>query len=323
MNRNKKLIRVVLMWIMSSILLTALGTSVLASNPKYKFVLASHGSEGDPFWTRIKNGMEDAAKLLGVDAVMQYSKGNIGKEVDFVDVAVVAGVDGLGVVISDSDAFDVPIQRAIDAGIVVVAFNTDDAEGGKGNARLAYIGQDFARAGYAIGKRMAELLPEGSHVVCPVEIPGAVYARKRYEGVKKAMDEKGITSEMLDAGYETLALTLSRIEAYLLGHPETDAVVSLGGMPTEMAPLAIEELELKDVLNGGFDITPGIVKNIKEGRTIATVDQQPYAQAFITVVQLYLAKYAAISPMDIDTGSGLVDETNVHIVAALTEKGLR
>jgi len=320
---NKRIL-VVLYLIGLVLLIGSIMTSGYAAQPTYKFVLVSHGSPGDPFWTRVKRGMEDAAKALGVSAVMQYSQGDIGKEVTFIESAIAAKVDGIGVVISDSDAFDKPIGKAIEAGIPVIAFNTDDAEGAKGNPRQAYIGQDFVKAGYAIGKKMLEYLPEGGHVVCPVELPGAVYAQKRYEGVKKALKEKNITSEMLDAGYETLALTLSRIESYLEGHPETNGVISLGGMPTEMAPKAIEELGLEGkVVNGGFDITPGIIRNIIERRTIATVDQQPYVQGYLTVVELYLANIGNFAPMDINTGSAIIDKSNAAIVQELTKKYLR
>jgi simple sugar transport system substrate-binding protein len=288
---------------------------------KYKFVLASHGSSGDIFWESVNTGMEEAAKLLGVEAVMQYSKGDIAAEVNFIETAIAAKVDGIGVVISDSDAFDAPIKKALDAGIPTIAVNTDDGEGADGNPRLAYIGQDFTVAGYAIGKKMAEHLKSGDHVACPVEIPGAVYAQKRYAGVKKALDEKGITSEMVDAGYETLSVTLTRIAAYLQGHPETKAVISLGGMPNEMASKAIAELRLEGkVISGGFDISEGIYRDIKAGKTLYGLDQQPYSQGFFTIVMLYAAVAKGQTPMDINTGSAIISKENIDKYTKVYEK---
>jgi simple sugar transport system substrate-binding protein len=291
-----------------------------SAGEKYRFVLVSHGGAGDVFWENVYAGMEDAAKLLGVEAVMQYSKGDYGKQVDFIEAAIAAKVSGIGVVISTDDAFDQPIAKALAAGIPAIAFNVDDSQGAAGNPRLAFIGQDFTVAGYALGKLMAAKLKRGDHVACPVESPGQVYAQQRYAGVKRALDEKGITSEMVDAGYETLSVTLTRVAAYLQGHPETDAVISLGSMPNEMAPKAIAELGLTGkVITGGFDISEGIYRDIKDGRTLYGVDQQPYSQGFLTVVMLYLAAAKGQTPMDVNTGSAIISKDNIQRYAKFYE----
>ena len=313
MHKQRKPIKIVVTCLMGLILLTVLATSSLPAIPKYRFVLASYCGAGNPFWTIVEDGMRDAAKILGVEAVMQYAGEDTGKQIDFIDVAIAKGVDGIGVVIHDSTAFDAPVQRARDAGIPVVAYNIDDEEGAAGNARQAFIGQTFKVAGYKIGKIMVERLPAGCSVVCPVEWPGAVYAVERYAGVKKALDEKGIKSEMLDTGAVSLSDTLTRLESYLIGHPEVKAVIGLGGMPTAMAPKAIEETELKGVLTGGFDINSYIIKNIKVVNGKGLVDQQAYLQGFYTVVQLYLANMGLI-PLDMDTGCAIIDKTNVDLV---------
>ena len=288
----------------------------VVADENYSFVLVSHGGGGDVFWSVVQDGMNDAAAAFGVDAVMQYTKGDASLGVTYVDTAIASEADGIGVVISDDDSFDEIIQNAIDAGIPTISFNTDDTEGAEGNARQAFIGQDFTAAGYAIGKRMIEVIPEGAKVLCPVEVAGANYAQTRYAGVKRALDEKNIESEMLDVGYETLADVLSRIESYLQGHDDVDAIIGLGGMPTEMAPKAIEELNLEGIILGGFDVSEGINESIVNGSLVATVDQQPYVQGFLTVTQLYLAALGH-TPMDANTGLAIIDKTNVHTVIEL------
>jgi ABC-type sugar transport system substrate-binding protein len=291
----------------------------IRGDPKYKFFLANVGAP-HPFWAVFENGMNDASKLLNVSTVLEYSGGDDAKQVDMVYTAIAEGADGIGVNIQNDTAFDVPVQEALDAGIPVIAFNTDDSEHAAGNPRLAYIGQDFVEAGYAIGKYMAKLIPEGSNVVCPVEIPGAVYAVSRYEGVKKALDEANIKSEVLDSGFTSLSETLTRLESYLLGHPEVDAILAMGGMPHEMAPQALDEIGLKNVIVGGFDITPKILEYIKNGKSVAAVDQQGYVQGFYTVMQLYLAVAGSISPCDMNTGSAIIDKSNIEAIEAVIGK---
>lgn len=318
--KSLRLIALLLILMCVSVFVFAGAEAEKAPGEKYKFVLASHGSAGDVFWGVVYEGMEDAAELFGVEAVMQYSRGDYTAQVGFIEAAIAADADGIGVVISTDDAFDEPIQKALDAGIPTIAFNVDDSQGAAGNPRLCFVGQDFEVAGYMIGKKMAEHLKRGDHVACPVEVPGAVYAQDRYAGVKRALDEEGITSEMVDAGYETLSVTLSRVAAYLQGHPETDAVLSLGGMPNEMASKAIAELGLEGkVITGGFDISEGIYHDIKDGKTLYGVDQQAYSQGFLTVAMLYLVAVKGQTAMDINTGSALISKDNIGKYARFYE----
>ena len=209
------------------LLLSLLSLSAFGQAKRFKFFLACVGAP-HPFWAVFENGMKDAAKLCGAEAVIEYAGGDDQKQVDMVYTAIAQKADGIGVNIQNDTIFDIPVKKALAAGIPVVAFNTDDSQHAAGNARLAYIGQDFVAAGYAIGKYMADMLPSGCFVACPVEVPGAVYAIKRYEGVKKAFDEKGIKTEVVDAGATSLPDTLQRVESYLLGHPEVKAVCAMG-----------------------------------------------------------------------------------------------
>ena len=45
--------------------LFGLATAALAQS---RIVFVTHGQSGDPYWSVVKNGMDDAAKALGVKA---------------------------------------------------------------------------------------------------------------------------------------------------------------------------------------------------------------------------------------------------------------
>ena len=55
----------------------------------------------------------------------------------------------------------------------------------------------------------------------------------------------------------------------------------------------------------------------------AEVDQQPYAQGFMPVMQVYLAKSFGLAPTDINTGNSLVMPAQADSVIALSQQGLR
>ena len=161
-----------------------------------KFVLVSHGSSGDPFHSVVKQGMEDAAALFGVQAEILMSEGDNAKEVALVEQALAGNPDGIGISIVDPVAFDDVIQKAITKGIPVIAFNNDDAN--TPNARLAYIGAAERKVGYVLGRYMQQFLKKGDKIVIPEEVPGMSYAVNRSAGIIDAMKEIGVTAEELD-----------------------------------------------------------------------------------------------------------------------------
>lgn len=288
---------------------------LFAQETSYNFTMVIYGTTGNPFWAKVVAGTNEAAAHLGVNVDIQYAEDDPVQQNNIIETAIVNRVDGIGVIINYDDAYVENIQRAIDAGIPVIAYNIDHSEGAVGTARMAFIGQDFETAGYLIARRLIDTygIGEGDRVVCPVEHPSAVYAVKRYAGARKALDEVGAISEVLDTGAISLEDTLTKLTQYLLGHRDTAAVVALGQMPMEVAPQAIAEAGL-DIPNAGFDISTRIIQNILDGDSLATVDQQPFYQGYLTVTQLYYNRKYGLLPCDVNTGGAIIDASNAEII---------
>ena len=286
----------------------------------YHFTIVFYGVAGNPFWTKVVAGARETASALSCELEVQYANNDPVRQNDIIETAIVNRVDGLGININLDDAYDEVVESALAHGIPVIAFNNDDSQGAAGNFRMAYVGQDETAAGYAITKRLvqASRLRKGDHVVCPVEHPEATYATDRYAGVKKALDEAGVTSEVLNTGAVSLEDALNRLTQYLLGHPETAAILAMGGMPMEVAPQAAADAGL-DIPNAGFDLTRVIAENIQNGKTLAAVDQKPFYQGSFTVLQLYYYKEYNLLPCDINTGGGIIDQSNVAKVLELAD----
>ena len=217
---------------------------------------------------------------------MEFGDSDTAKTNDILETAIANEVDGIAMTVWDDDAFDEIVCKAMDAGIPVVLHNIDDSQRGKGNCRMAYVGQFFIETGQTLGERMiAEHgLKAGDHVFTPVEFPEAVYAVQRHEGVNNAISAMGGTTELLGTGTDH-SEALNLMVQYLLSHPETDAVIGLGSTPTSVAVKAVQEAGM-DIPVGGYDITPEILENIQNGTLTATVDQQPYHQGFMSVTML-------------------------------------
>ncbi len=274
-------------------------------------------SPSDSFFVPVVNGAKAAAAIAGLKLQIQYASNDDTTEVNQVNTAMASGVIGVALSIPDPGLNKV-VCAARSKGIAVVAFNIDGATGQGASCVQAFVGQDFVASGALIGQRMinAGLIKSGDHVFCPVEFPAQVYAAQRYAGVKQALSAIGATCEELGTGVD-FGPAKATMVSYLLGHPNTTAIIGLGHTPLDQAPAAAKQVG-KNLPIGGFDVTSDILSSIKSGAIVATVDQQPYIQGFQSVMQLALYLKYNLSPGNINTSNGaLIDKNNVDKVVSL------
>lgn len=295
---------------------TSTATLAIDAEPKDEWskitiLFVPWSQSSNSFFEAVVNGAKDAAAQQGVNLDVQFGEEDQKHQLGILETGIANKVSGIAVNVADDDAYDDILCGAVKQGIPVVTFNIDDSKGADGLCRMAFMGQNFVDTGYLIGKRMIKDhgIKKGDLVFTPVEAPQATYAVLRHEGVKKAMDEIGATTEILGTGNDH-AQALNLMTQYLLGHPDVDAVVGLGQTPTSQAVQAIKDAGLK-IPAGGFDVSKEILDQIKTGELTATVDQQPYSQGFYAVTQLALNIKYGLYASEMDTGgAGLIDKTN-------------
>ncbi|MET3926060.1 substrate-binding domain-containing protein [Devosia sp. 2618] len=267
------------------------------------------------FFNPVVKGAQDAAEAFGVDLDVQYANNDPVRQNDLIESAVAAGVDGIAVAISSSDAFDTSICAAVDAGLIVIGFNNDDLEGAKGNCRHAYVGMDEFASGYELGNRMIEAfgLKEGDTVFNPREIPEASFAVARGGGIEKAMDEHGIKVETVRAGLDP-AEAQNIMAQVLIANPNIKALFGTGSVTSTVGAGAIKDAGV-DIPFGGFDLAVEIVNAVESGAMFATMDQQPYLQGYYPIAQIAMAKRYGLTPTDVDTGQGaFLDQDRIGVV---------
>ena len=296
-----------------------LNSAEVAAQEDLEFTLLAHSS-AIAFWRPVQQGMEDAAEQLGVSVNFTGpAQMDHGQQVAMIENQISAGVDGIGTTITDPSAYNNIVQEALDEGIPVVAFNAD----AEGNPRMAYIGQAPDTAGAAMGERIAELVGEGGSIVFLNEDPGHTDLEARTRGAQEVLDEYNISYESIDTTTD-LSTAVSTIMDYYSGNPDIDGWFGVSATATEAAGLAVEQLDLAgEVYAGGFDLTPTTLEAIQDGYAQFTMDQHPYLQGYYTVHALYLYHKYAIDPVDIDTGGGIVDQSNVNDVIDLSADGYR
>jgi simple sugar transport system substrate-binding protein len=77
------------------------------------------------------------------------------------------------------------------------------------------------------------------------------------------------------------------------------------------------------VLQASFDLTPLTLEQIKNNALSMSVDQQPFMQGYMAIIELDLKSRFDLSPADVNTGVALVDKTGINQLAELVKKGVR
>lgn len=297
-------------------------------------VFTHHSSASNTFWQAVKKGYDDACEKIGANCQMIFTQteGAIEQQVSNMETALARNPDALLTSIVDDRALDGVIQKAVDDGVIVIAVNVDDSEGAAGNARSAFVGQGFRPAGYSLGKAMSEQFPaEGPiKVLVGISAPGQNWSEARGGGVmdfleefKEANPERDISWERIDSGTD-LAITADRVGAYLSANSDTTAYFDTGFWHAAVARVLKDRgIAPGKVLLGGFDLVPEVVQQMQAGYVQVQVDQQPYMQGFMPVMEVYLAKTVGLSPTDIDTGQGIVTPDQADAIMELSAKGLR
>jgi simple sugar transport system substrate-binding protein len=285
--------------------------SVFGSHPSYKFVFVNHVTT-NPFFTPTQYGAADACKLLGSSYQWTGSENsNVSQMVTALNSAVTSGASGIAIALTDLHAFNAPVEAALKAGIPVVAYNAD----APGNARLAYIGQDLKKAGEEMGKRIVAAVGSGE-VGLFIETPGSANLQPRIEGAEKAIKASGaaITTHSVTTG-TVVAQEASAIEAWYLSHKNAKGMYAVGGGSTESLAKVMQKLGLsaKGIKAGGFDLTEQTQKLLQQGNIEFTIDQQPYLQGFLPVLELFLWQVSGslTGPAEVDTGLKFLNKETV------------
>jgi simple sugar transport system substrate-binding protein len=77
------------------------------------------------------------------------------------------------------------------------------------------------------------------------------------------------------------------------------------------------------VLLGGFDLVPQVLDMMKSGYIQIEIDQQPYEQGFMPVMEAYLKKNIGLAPADIDTGEAVITPDQADSIMELSKQGKR
>jgi simple sugar transport system substrate-binding protein len=283
----------------------------------YTIAMVTHEQPGDSFWDKIRAGAQAAAKQEGI--TLKYSNNNdAGQQATLVQNAIDSKVDGIAVTLAYADQVGPAAQKAVQAGIPTVAFNSGISDYQKYGIGM-YFGSDEDLAGQSAGQKMTAA--GGGKAICVVQEQGSVALEARCAGVKKTFPN----TENLQVNGADLPSVQQTIGAKLQQDPSISYVVTLG------APIALAALQAKTGANSKakivtFDLNADVAKDIQAGTIEFSIDQQPYVQGYMAVTSLWLSLTNGNDlggGKPVLTGPSFVDKTNIAKIAEYAQHNTR
>ncbi|MGH7119173.1 MAG: substrate-binding domain-containing protein [Acetobacteraceae bacterium] len=312
-------------WLLGAVLglaLAAVGSAspaaAASSSSNRTFILIRHGLPSDSFWQPVQKGFTEAGKLYG-DKTIFEATGNVpAKEAQAIDAAIAQKVNGIVVTLPDAGAEGPAIKRAVAAGIPVITINSGSTTFLSAGS-LAHVGQDEEIAGEGAGARLKQA--GAKHLLCVIHQQGNLALEARCNGAKKTFG--GRVDDLYVPGTNDGSATESTIKAALLRDRSYDAVLTLDPDISQFAKDAIAAAHSTARL-ATFDLSDAVLRDIKNGKILFAVNQQPYLQGYLPVVllQMYLDNgLLAGGGKPILTGPSFVDQKNVDEISACVKRG--
>jgi simple sugar transport system substrate-binding protein len=301
------------------------GTVQLTQGGNVTIEVVTHGQASDPFWSVVKKGVDDAAKVTG--AKVNYSAPatfDMVQMSQLIDAAVAKKPDGLVVSVPDYDALKTSLAAATAAGIPIVTMNSGSDHFQEIGA-ITHVGQDETIAGEGAGKRLAEA--GAKNVVCVNQEVGNAALDARCAGAKSEIEKAGGKMSVLQVDLNDAAGAQQTISSAIQSDSSIDAVLTLG--PTGAAPAlaALTDLgKVGKIKLATFDLSPAVVDAIAKGDMLFAVDQQQYLQGYLPIIflDLYVKNLNTVGGgLPVLTGPGFVTKDNAARIKALAAAGTR
>jgi len=288
-----------------------------AAKPRLRFAVIPKALDL-PVFNYAKVGAERQAKELGDVDILWNGPASADqlKQKEILESYITQRVDGIAISSLNGDFLTETINKAIDAGIPVVTWDSDAPK----SKRYAFYGVDDFASGRIIGEEAVRLL-NGKGKVAIITSMGATNLQRRLDGMKEALAKApGIqiveTYDIKEDSVRCAELMATGTKRY----PDLGAWLSTGGWPifTRNATQVVDSSKTKII---SFDtVQPGL-DLLREGKVSVLIGQKYFGWGAEPVKLLYDIKHGKMPPTQIiDSGVDIVTKENVDDYAAKWKK---
>jgi simple sugar transport system substrate-binding protein len=294
--------RTVSIFLLMALLLVAILPSQAGAQDQRVFYWISHGTAGDPIWATAAQGAEKAGEDLGVEVRVSFHGGDVAAHKEAFLAAIAAGADGIATSSPEPSQLNDEVAQAMEAGIAVMFFNTDDPDSG----RPGYVGAYLIEVGRQWAQYLVDngLVESGDFVFMPVEVPGATYGVEETKGIASVFDPLGIEYEVVDAQYDPAQATVNMVDYLTANADKVDAMIGLGDLVTGNTQATFEQLgwEPGTIPVVGWGNSAQAATGVKNGYINAAMFQDPFMQGYMPIVLMNMGAQGFEYGYDVYTG---------------------
>ncbi len=272
-----------------------------------------------PFFEPVTKEAVSFGKSNGVSIITKAPEGTaVQQQIEIMENLISMKVDGIALCATDPNALAPYLNKAVDAGIPVINFESDMP----GTKRYAFMGTDNYNAGvhlaHVVGR---ELNGKGKMIIC-TGLPTQRSLNERIRGIKEGLEKNypGVKIVDLQTGQGDPALTLNVIEAQIQANPDFDVFTSIDatGGPVAVSIWRAKGWTTKNHKIITFDDMPENLAGVKEGRVTSVITQRQWTWGpkIVSVLQDVIAGKGVVNYDD----TGTIEITAKNVDTYRTEE---
>ena len=265
----------------------------------------------DIFWQSVHAGAVKSGWANKVEIVWDgpASETDIAGEMKIVETMINRQVDALALAPSDSTAFKIVVDRAAQAHIPVIVYDS-----GLDSVYYTTVVATNNRAGGALGAdRLGTILGGKGKIVMVKTTPGGASTTAREDGFREELKAKFPGIQILDErfGMASIAQSLTVAENMLTAHPDLNGIFASNESGTEGASQAAKARggHIKIV---GFDSSPMLLEQLRAGVIDSLVVQDPFHMGETAVDEAIKAIKGMKTPKEMLLPPRLVNAGNLN-----------
>jgi ribose transport system substrate-binding protein len=231
-----------------------------------------------------------------------------------VEDVIARGVDAIAISCNDPTACLDPINKAVEAGISVMTWDSDSPE----SWRFTYLGVNNYEGGRMAATLLRRAMGPRGQVALLTGVPGAYNLEQRIQGFRDALaDDPDVEIVAVVACNDDINLGVQVVEEVMQSHPELDGWFFVGMWPlfAERGSMPLWEAAAREgrIKTVAFDTLPVELDYLKDGYLSGLIGQKYWGWGYDTVQIVYdhVSEGKTFAPFT-DSGMDVVTSANVE-----------
>jgi len=261
-------------------------------------------------WQGAQAGATDLG--AGTIEVQRYApvKSDAVEQAQIIESLIERKVDGIAVSVNDADALRESIDKAVDAGIPVVTFDSDAPK----SKRTSFYGTNNYGSGKTMGEYLVKFMGKKGSIALLMGTPGAPNLEERKNGLLEYLkDYPDIKVAATEYCYDDVNRAVSGMEAVMQAHADLKGWVLIGGwglFTPPPGPFGAQKPGNVTVI--AFDALPEELDYLRQGYAQVLIGQKLWGWGYESVRLLKAINEGTKPEGVIDSGVDIVTKENAE-----------